>query len=99
LRDRLASATVGGMDKQFPAALTAYLEKTGLKQAELAAKLGVNYATVYYWSVGQRQPSPKMARLINTVTGIALSRIRPDIWPRADVAAPGGSNAVTEGST
>lgn len=61
--------------------LQQYLEETQQKPIHLAKKLGVTPSTVTRIIRGERRPSVVLARRISEETGIALSALRPDIYP------------------
>jgi DNA-binding XRE family transcriptional regulator len=54
-------------------ALTKYLESSGTSHAELAKKLKITRAGVYYWSRGRGVPNVKTAIRLERVTKGAVS--------------------------
>lgn len=51
----------------------------GLTQTELADRLGVRQPTIAKWESGQ--VPAESALIVHTLTGIALHKLRPDIYP------------------
>ena len=62
-------------------ALNQHLNDTGKKPIALAKELGVTPSTITRIIRGERKPSAALARRISEVTGVALSELRPDIYP------------------
>lgn len=65
--------------------ITEYLRREKLSRAKFAEKLGVSPTAVLLWQSGARNPSPKKAKLIEEITGGAVTRaeLRPDVWDSA----------------
>lgn len=61
------------------------LEKSGIKQSELARKLGVNKSTVALWIL-RRIPAERVIE-IERETGIPRGELRPDIYPPESLEA------------
>ena len=55
MADDLTSAT---LPSDFADRIRQYRDRLGLTQGELAARLGVSFATVNRWENGQTKPSP-----------------------------------------
>ena len=56
-----------------------WVATNGISNDELARKLGVTRAYVWYLSTGNRTPSLPMAMLIRDVSG---GKVKPEDWPR-----------------
>ena len=65
--------------------LASALKAHNLKRIEFAAKAGVNKATVTRWAQ-KRVPAEKVPE-IEEKTGISRHDLRPDLYPRDEVAA------------
>jgi len=65
--------------------ITEYLERENMSRAKFASRIGVSPTTVLYWQTGKRNPSPGRARLVEEITGGAVTRaeLRPDVWDLA----------------
>lgn len=57
-----------------------HLEKSGKRPAAFARELGVTPSTITRILRGERKPSVELARRISKATGIAVGRLRPDIF-------------------
>lgn len=51
----------------------------GIKQSELARRLGVNKSTIALWSL-RRVPAERVLE-VEKITGVARHDLRPDIYP------------------
>jgi len=60
--------------------LEAYRRLKGLKQRELAEKLGISGSCLCLLEAGKRQPGPTLAKRIEELLGIPKAQLRPDLW-------------------
>lgn len=56
-----------------------WLADNDVTAAALARRMKASRSAVHRIVKGQRKPSPKMAQNISKVTGIPVSKIRPDL--------------------
>ena len=68
--------TVEEQKKIFSENLKYYLNKRGLTQADLAAKLGLGQSTIAEWYYGRKYPRPNNMQAIADVLGVYLSDLR-----------------------
>ncbi len=63
----------GTIIKRHP--LVGYRESQGLSQAELAAVLGVEPATISRWETGLRRPAPRYLPKLAELTGASVGEL------------------------
>jgi len=63
--------------------LSLYREENGVTQHDIAAAVGVTRWTINRIELGDRQPSVSLARKLVRLTGIPISKLRPDIFEAA----------------
>lgn len=59
------------------AVLTAWMEEAGLRQSDLAARLGVTRQAVFRWCRGATAPSPDLAAIIES---LSYGRVKAAAW-------------------
>lgn len=59
------------------AVLTAWMEEAGLRQSDLAARLGVTRQAVFRWCRGTTAPSPELAIIIEH---LSYGRVKSAAW-------------------
>lgn len=67
------------MPKTKPQTLAEWLEASGLTQAELAARVGVQQPVISRLVRGQRMPSAKLAVRLARVTGLPLESLLSEV--------------------
>ena len=60
--------------------LRKYRQRHSLTLDAVASVVGVSAMTISRIETGRAQPSPDLARRLASLTGIAKSRFRPDLW-------------------
>lgn len=64
-------------------ALTEYRKERGLSQEAFAEAMGVSRPAVTRWETGARKIDGKLVPKVSQLTGIPVSDLRPDLFPRA----------------